>query len=284
MSYTTVNGLLTGVADAIRAKDGTSAAIATQDMPAKIAAIPSGVDTSDATATAAQIADGRTAYGANGTKLTGEGAGWQYFIAMNSKFENNTKTGSCEIWYPSEEAMVANTISAMFRYAAFSSVLLANIPILVGAFGTFQQCPNLTNVTLYGKYGYITSPGFGKFLYKSPNLVTVDGDPFDFTITTDTGQFTESSPQLTTIRFVPNTIKVNIDFRSNINFTNDTWLSVANGLYLGGAATIVLPTSKQSYLTSTFKVNNNSGTAVAGTAMAYTAFITGVKGWTISWA
>lgn len=42
MSYTTVNGLLTGVADAIRAKDGTSAAIATQDMPAKIAAIPTG--------------------------------------------------------------------------------------------------------------------------------------------------------------------------------------------------------------------------------------------------
>lgn len=42
MSYTTINGLMKGIADAVRAKDGTTAKIANQDLPARIAAIPSG--------------------------------------------------------------------------------------------------------------------------------------------------------------------------------------------------------------------------------------------------
>lgn len=47
MSYNTVNALMKGIADAIRAKDGTSAAIAHQDFPDRIAAIQSGIDLKD---------------------------------------------------------------------------------------------------------------------------------------------------------------------------------------------------------------------------------------------
>ena len=53
---------LTGVADAIRAKKGTSSPINPQDFESEIENIQTGVDTADATATAADIRVGKTAY------------------------------------------------------------------------------------------------------------------------------------------------------------------------------------------------------------------------------
>lgn len=61
---------LKAIADAIRAKEGTQAPIAANDFPARITAIKTGTDISDATATAADLLAGKTAYGASG-KMTG---------------------------------------------------------------------------------------------------------------------------------------------------------------------------------------------------------------------
>lgn len=75
MPYTALTDLFSDIADAIRAKKGSSSLIVATDFPSEISTIPTGggggTDVSDTTATADKVLDGYKFHVANGTLTTG---------------------------------------------------------------------------------------------------------------------------------------------------------------------------------------------------------------------
>ena len=103
MADQTLVKTFTDIADAIRAKDGSTGTMKPTEMPGKIAAIETGTDTSDATVTASDLASGVVAYGKDG-KVIGN------IITIDSGGRTNG-TGEESLLYMEESSSTIVTYS-----------------------------------------------------------------------------------------------------------------------------------------------------------------------------
>ena len=209
---------LTGVANAIRTKKGTSGLINPQDFESEIRTIQTGTDTSDATAVADDIRLGKTAYGADG-KMTGTIADYDGTSEPASGKSLAAQIVDKSVTSVSEEDLNGITTIGDYAFYNCSGLTSITIPDSVTNIGlyAFSYCGKLTSITIPNG---VTSIGVSVFSYCG-NLTSViigngvtiiDNSVFYFC-----GAATESGTTYMILATTPPTIQSNTFGNAKIN-------------------------------------------------------------------
>lgn len=140
---------VTGVAGAIREKKETTELINPQDFENEIRTIQTGVDTSDATATADDIRLGKIAYGADG-KMTGTIADYDGTSEPASGKSLVAQLVDKSVTSVSEEDLKGITTIGSYAFYYCDRLTSIIIPSSVTSIGdyAFSYCYSLTNATI----------------------------------------------------------------------------------------------------------------------------------------